>query len=144
MPGEYDLIGVVIVWESPDHLPLIHLRVICAFLSFTFDLSQAHWSQLYCWWGAEGREEGEWEGRRGGGRFPLDVSWVFVNVSNPQGLAELFFFFLFSGTHWRASTLFVSDWPLKEKGAILNQTNGCQRGFQTLWETRSQWAPTSL
>lgn len=48
MSRESDLLGVVIVWESLDHLVLIHLRVICAFLSLTFDLSQALWSQIHC------------------------------------------------------------------------------------------------
>lgn len=48
MSRESDRLGVVIVWESLDHLALIHLRVICAFLSLTFDLSQALWSQIYC------------------------------------------------------------------------------------------------
>lgn len=48
MSAENNLLGVVIAWESLDHLDLIHLRVIYAFPSLTFGLSQALWSQIHC------------------------------------------------------------------------------------------------
>lgn len=86
--------GVEIVWESLDHLLLIHLRVICAFLRLTSDLSQALWSPIHtAGKGAaqgKGRGEGSGEGVETEGTFSSGCFlWfrVWVNVSKPQGLA---------------------------------------------------------
>lgn len=132
MSRENDLLGVVIVWESLDHLVLIHLRVLCAFLSLTFDPFSSFLvpnSLPVRSWGGKG-EAGGWRER---GNIFL---WMFPVVLSVRKRFQASRSRRAFSANTRGQTHYLFCLTTKREKAIFNQTNSYQRAWQILWETR--------